>query len=236
MRTGPDIARIGALIGDPARAAMLTALMSGRALTASELARVAGIQAPTASAHLAKLAEGGLIAAEKQGRHRYVRLAGPEVAEALEALLGLAQARGHVPVRPGPHDAEMRRARVCYDHLAGELGIALYRALHAGGALALASDGVDLTDHGHGVLGGLGVDTHALLRARRPACRTCLDWSERTHHLAGGAGAALLERFHTLGWLKRRDTGRALRVTVEGERHMPALLQALGQGEVTRLA
>lgn len=230
MSHGPDIARIGALIGDPARAAMLTALMSGKALTASELARVAGIGAPTASAHLVKLTEGGLIAVEKQGRHRYVRLAGAEVAEALEALLGLAQSRGHLPFRPGPDDQAMRRARVCYDHLAGEMGIALYRALHAGGALALAPDGVALTDRGQDLLDELGLDMPALMRARRPTCRTCLDWSERTHHLAGGAGAALLTRFRELGWLRPRQTSRALRVTLEGERELPRLFARLGAG------
>ena len=145
MSHGPDIARIGALIGDPARASMLTALMSGKALTASELARIAGIGAPTVSAHLVKLAEGGLIAAEKQGRHRYVRLAGAEIAEALEALLGLAQSRGHLPFRPGPDDQAMRRARVCYDdpcHL-----VHAQRVAAAPRRLLTAVDGLELVAH-----------------------------------------------------------------------------------------
>lgn len=230
MTSGPDIARLGALIGDPARAVMLTALMAGKALTASELARLAGIGAPTASAHIARLAEGGLVAVEKQGRHRYHRLAGPDVAEALEALLGLAQSAGHLPFRPGPDDPALRRARICYDHLAGEMGIALYGALQTGGAFEVSGEGLALSAAGRAALRDLAIDTAALETARRPACRTCLDWSERSHHLAGGAGAALLARFGELNWLKRREGSRALRVTVEGERNLPRLFERLSAG------
>ena len=132
MKTGPDIALIASLVGEPARANMLTALMSGRALTASELAREAGVTPQTASAHLAKLEGGGLLALEKQGRHRYYRLTGPDVAAVLEGLMGLAARAGHTRVRTGPKDPALRRARACYDHLAGDLGVQLFDGLVAG--------------------------------------------------------------------------------------------------------
>ena len=147
MRDGPDIARIGALLGDAARTNMLTALMSGQALTAGELAREAGVTAQTASSHLAKLADGGLITPRRQGRCVYFALAGQEVAELMEAMAGLAASAGHRRTRPGPRDPAMRRARVCYDHLAGELGVAMLGGLIArgvvedrGGSLSLAAD------------------------------------------------------------------------------------------------
>ncbi len=135
MKEGPSIASVAALIGDPARANMLAALMSGRALTAGELAREAGIAAPTASGHLARLREAGLVLVEAQGRHRYVRLAGPEVAAVLEGLMGLSARDGRLRTRPGPRDPALRTARVCYDHLAGEWGVRLYDALLADGRL-----------------------------------------------------------------------------------------------------
>lgn len=133
---GPDIARLAALIGDPARANMLTALMAGRALTAGELAREAGVTPQTASGHIARLEEGGLVAIVRQGRHRYATLAGPEVAEALEALMGLAAGQGHLRSRPGPRDPALREARVCYNHLAGDRGLQMYDALVAAGRLS----------------------------------------------------------------------------------------------------
>ncbi|MFO1165925.1 MAG: winged helix-turn-helix domain-containing protein [Paracoccus sp. (in: a-proteobacteria)] len=133
MKDGPDIARVAALIGDPARANMLTALMGGRALTASELAQEAGVTAQTASSHLARLAEGGLIRQRKQGRHRYHQLASAEVAALLESLMGLAAGAGHLRRRPGPRDPAMRRARVCYDHLAGEMGTTMFESMLARG-------------------------------------------------------------------------------------------------------
>ena len=123
MKAGPDIAMVASLVGDPARANMLTALMTGRALTASELAQEAGITPQTASSHLAKLEAGGLIEPEKQGRHRYYRLTGPDVAGVLEGLAGLAARAGHMRVRTGPKEPALRRARICYDHLAGDLGV-----------------------------------------------------------------------------------------------------------------
>ena len=131
MKTGPDIARVASLVGDPARANMLSALMSGRALTASELAQEAGITPQTASSHLAKLEAGGLVEPEKQGRHRYYRLADPDVGGVLEGLAALAARAGHMRVRTGPKDPALRRARVCYDHLAGDLGVQMLESMKA---------------------------------------------------------------------------------------------------------
>ena len=142
MKDGPDIALVGSLVGDPARANMLASLMTGRALTATELAQEAGVTPQTASTHLARLVDGGLLLAEKQGRHRYFRLADPDVAQTLEALMGLAARAGHLRVRTGPKDPEMRRARVCYDHLAGDLGVKLFDRLK--GRKLIAGGGDDL--------------------------------------------------------------------------------------------
>ncbi|MEM7211868.1 MAG: winged helix-turn-helix domain-containing protein, partial [Pseudomonadota bacterium] len=145
MKDGPDIARVAALIGDPARSNMLSALMGGKALTATELAAEAGVTAATASGHLGKLCEGRLLEATKQGRHRYYRLSGSEVADTLEALMGLAQHTGATRVRTGPRDPELRRARICYDHLAGEMGVALMDSLRGSGAVVLDDDTAELT-------------------------------------------------------------------------------------------
>jgi DNA-binding transcriptional ArsR family regulator len=158
MATGPNIASIGALMGDPARANILTSLMSGHALTASELAHVAGIAAATASGHLGQLLDGGLIAVEKQGRHRYYRLAGPDVATAIEALMGLAERSGKRPLRPGPKDPELRQARVCYDHLAGERGVQLFSRLTQLKLIALDDGDVEMTSRGERRFGEFGID------------------------------------------------------------------------------
>lgn len=199
MKDGPDIARIAALIGDPARANMLTALMGGAALTATELAQQAGITAQTASAHLARLVDGGLIRQLKQGRHRYAELAAPEVASMLETLMGLAAQTGHLRRRPGPRDPELRRARVCYDHLAGEMGTQLFVSLLAQGHLTRQSDDLALTRTGAALaLDFLGEDPDP--RSRTALCRECLDWSERRAHLAGRLGRAMLARMIDLGW------------------------------------
>lgn len=230
MRSGPDISRLGQLIGDPSRAAMLVALLGGQALTAGELARIASITPSTASTHLNVLEEGGLIRIEKTGRHRYARLSGQEAAEALEALLGLAQDMGHVRVRPGPADPQLRRARTCYDHLAGALGVEVFQALTSAGAFASSAQGLTLSPKGCELLQALGVDTAPLIKARRPVCRTCLDWSERTPHLAGGAGAALLTRLQGLGWMKPYADSRALRITMNGEKALPQLVKAWRAG------
>ncbi|MDH3262503.1 MAG: winged helix-turn-helix domain-containing protein [Paracoccaceae bacterium] len=218
MKDGPDIAAIAALIGDPARANMLTALMSGKALTAGELAREAGVGLPTASAHLAKLERGGLVVAQRQGRHKYFALAGAEVASALEALMGLAAGKGQLRTRTGPRDAALRRARVRYNHLAGEMGIQAYESLLAREFLALSEAGIGPTDAGRAFLAGLGLDLAALEQGRAPLCRECLDWSERRAHLAGSLGRAIFARMETLGWARREPGSRVVQFSPEGLR------------------
>lgn len=224
MKDGPDIALIGSLIGDPARANMLTALMSGKALTASELAVEAGITPQTASSHLARLAEAGLVSPHKQGRHRYYGLADDDVAAVLESLMGLAAKKGHLRTRTGPKDPELRKARVCYNHLAGDLGVRIYESLLARGHLVAGETGlIDLSANGEAFLTSLGIDLSAGASTRQARCKSCLDWSERRYHLAGSTGRALLARFQDLGWARRVEGSRLVRFTKEGER---ALLDA----------
>ncbi len=193
---------------------MLTALMDGRALTASELAGVAGVTLPTASGHLAKLGEANLTIMEKQGRHRYVRLSGPDVAEVLEGLMGLAQRTGAVRVRTGPKDEALRKARICYDHLAGECGVEMLDASYRLGLIE-GEEKPTLTEKGRGFFSAMGVNVPALEKAKRPLCRHCLDWSERRNHLSGGLGAALLDHFIAEGWA-RREKGRVISFTPTG--------------------
>jgi DNA-binding transcriptional ArsR family regulator len=216
MQEGPDIARLAALIGDPARANMLTALMDGRALTASELADLAGVTAPTASSHLAKLTDAALLQHRKQGRHKYFQLADAEVAATLEALMGLAAGAGMKRARTGPRDAAMREARVCYNHLAGRLGVHLFRSLTSQGVLIEEAEELRLTADGAAFLQEFGLDIAGLNAARAPLCRSCLDWSERRTHLAGSLGRALLARFEALAWMRRDPASRAIRVTRAG--------------------
>jgi DNA-binding transcriptional ArsR family regulator len=216
MKDGPIIASVATLIGDPARANMLAALMDGRALTASELAETAGIALPTASGHLAKLTDAKLLVVEKQGRHRYYRLSGPDVGQLLESLMGLAERTGAVRVRPGPRDAALREARICYDHIAGEQGVMLLSGLFEHDLL-IAGERPTVSEKGRGVFEAMGIDVRALERRRRPVCLNCLDWSERRHHLGGGLGAAILGRAIELDWIRRGD-GRTLRVTPTGRR------------------
>jgi DNA-binding transcriptional ArsR family regulator len=220
MRDGPVIASIAALIGDPARANMLTALMDGRALTVSELAQNAGVTLPTASGHLSKLEEAGLLRAEKQGRHRYFRLSDHDVAQVLEGLMGVAQRTGAVRVRTGPKDAALREARVCYDHLAGERGVAMMRGLLARGWIA-GGDEPAVTDAGRARLARLGIEVAALERGRRPLCRCCLDWSERRSHLGGALGAAMLDHVLARRWA-RRSEGRVVAFTPAGAKAFEA--------------
>lgn len=222
MKDGPDIARVAALIGDPARANMLTALMGGRALTASELAQEAGVTAQTASSHLARLAEGGLIRQRKQGRHRYHQLASAEVAALLESLMGLAAGVGHLRRRPGPRDPAMRRARVCYDHLAGEMGTMMFESMLARGYLRRVDDAITLTDAGRDFARGF-LQAEPGERSRAPLCRECLDWSERRSHLAGHLGRAMLARLTGLGWARRDPDSRVIRFSPEGERQFRAM-------------
>lgn len=211
---GPNITTIAALVGDTARAQVLSALMAGRALTATELADSAGVTRQTISTHLAQLVDAGMLAVEKQGRHRYFRIADEDVAQMLESLMGAA-ALARSP-RVGPREPALRKARVCYDHLAGELGVLVYERLAQRGAFALGADGVVLTPQGRQAMATLGVDM-VEPKGRRPFCRTCLDWSERRHHLAGALGAALLARFEQLGWAKRAPDSRVMAFSAAGE-------------------
>ena len=210
MKDGPDIARLGTLIGDPARANILAALMAGRALTAGECAAEAGVSAPTASGHLAQLLAARLVVVEVQGRHRYHRIAGPDVAEAIEALMGLAARVGLTRTRPGPRDAAMRRARFCYDHLAGETATAFYAHLVEAKFLAATADGVALTPMGRARFIAEGIDLAALEARSRPLCRACLDWSERRPHLAGSLGATVAALAVRRGWCRRDGPSRTV--------------------------
>lgn len=210
MREGPDIARLATLIGDPARANILTALMNGQALTPSELAEEAGVSLPMTSQHLAKLLEGSFVVARKQGRHKYVTLANAQVAEVLEALMGLAEAQGLQRVRPGPKDARLREARVCYNHLAGARGVQLYDALVSRGFLSVADLGLTLTSDGRAFAEEFGIDLAELEAKRTPLCRECLDWSERRSHLAGSLGRAFFKKMEAQGWVRRDTNSRAI--------------------------
>lgn len=211
-----DVAALAAQVADPTRAALCLALLDGRAWTAGELAREAGVAPSTASAHLDRLVAGGLLAEERQGRHRYVRLAGPGQAALLETLLAHvgppAPATGSL--RRVRSSAALARARTCYDHLAGRLGVALAAAMVGRGLL---TDGLDLTASGAGWFDDLDPGLGARVRAgRRPAARSCLDWTERRPHLGGAAGAALLAHALRAGWVERQRGSRAVRLTTDG--------------------
>lgn len=214
-------AEVATAAGDPARAGMLDALMDGRALTASELARVAGIPPQTASGHLARLTVAGLVSVEKQGRHRYHRLATPAVARMLESIMQVAADAEprRTKAFTGPRDAAMRAGRTCYDHLAGHLGVALADAMVAKGHIELAPDAGVVTDNGMALLHRLGIDLDARKRKGRLLCRPCLDWSERRPHLAGAVGAALCTHCLEAGWIRRVDGTRAVTITVKGQRN-----------------
>ena len=231
MKSGPDIAMVAALVGDPARANMLTALLSGRALTASELAQEAGITPQTASSHLAKLETGGLIEPDKQGRHRYYRLSDPDVADVLERLAGLAARTGHMRVRTGPKEPALRRARICYDHLAGDLGVQMLDSMKAQKLVRQTKQDIALTTDGERFLvDSLQISPGMLTHPRRPVCKACLDWSERRHHLAGTLGAAMMARFTELKWAARDETpgSRVVTFSRNGEKRFAALF---GNGE-----
>jgi len=224
MASNARFAEVASLAGDPTRAGMLHALMDGRALTASELARVAGVTPQTASGHLAKMAAASLVQVEKQGRHRYYRLATPAVAQMMESIMQVAS--GLEAMRPapatGPRDAALRAARTCYDHLAGHLGVALTDALVTRGHVELTHDAGLVTDAGIALFGRIGINVASLTARRgktpRVLCRPCLDWSERRPHLAGAVGAALCARSVEEGWIRRLDGTRAVAVTPKGWR------------------
>jgi DNA-binding transcriptional ArsR family regulator len=218
MKDGPNIVGIAALIGDHARAEILTALTAGQALTATELAGVAGVTKQTVSAHLAKLLDARLIAVESQGRHRYFRLGGRDVAQLLESLMGVAYRTGAVRLRSSPREPALRKARVCYDHLAGELGVLVFDGLEQRRLMRLDGDGLELTRGGRKFFFEMGIDTGALVGQRRVLCRPCLDWSMRRHHLAGALGAALLARCFELGWARRAKGSRVVDFSAAGEK------------------
>lgn len=211
MTTVNTLARVASAIGEPARAAMLVALLDGRAFTAGELARAAGVTPPTASAHLALLADAGLLGVVRQGRHRYHRLASPAVAAMLEGMLGLDARDRPAPPVTGPRDRALRRARRCYDHLAGGLAVAIADALADAGELRIDGDGAVLSDAGLTRLAVLDIAPPP----RGTPCRPCLDWSERRPHLAGPIGAALLQTLLARHWLYPGE-GRALIVSPIG--------------------
>ena len=211
-----DIAGVAALVADESRAPMLDALLDGRALPATQLAAAARTSRPNASMHLTKLVAAGLLEVEQQGRHRYFRLASPRVATALEALAEIAPARPPRSLRDAAVGDALSRARSCYDHLAGRLGVALTDALVANAVLVDGFDGFDVTPYGEARLETFGISVDALRRKRRAFARRCLDWSERRHHVGGALGAALLDRLLELEWVERRAQTRALEVTPAG--------------------
>jgi DNA-binding transcriptional ArsR family regulator len=224
MTSNAMFAAVAAVSGDPARASMLHALMDGRALTATELAKVAGVAPQTASGHLNRLTAIGLLSVEKQGRHRYHRLATPTVAHMLESIMRVAAelAPERKPIRVGPRDAALRKARTCYDHFAGRLGVALADALTAQGYVELTTEAGILTDSGVAFLSRIGIDTAPMLARRtkhsgRVLCRPCLDWSERRPHLAGVVGAAICAHSFDQGWARRLNGTRAILITPKGK-------------------
>jgi len=212
------MARLAAVFADRTRAAMCVALLDGRAWTAGELAGYAGVARSTATAHLNLLVAAGILVEERQGRHRYVRLADRDAAELIETLSSHTPPGRDCPrtLRTAGTRAALARARTCYDHLAGALGVAVTDAMTDRGMLGRA-DGWTITPHGLDWLRELGADPEALRQARRPMVRSCLDWTERRPHLAGAAGAAVCGRFFATGWVERIGSDRAIRLTAAGE-------------------
>lgn len=223
MTAANRVAEVAAAVGDPARAAMLLALMAGRALSAGELATLAGIAPATASAHLARLVAAGLLTVLAQGRHRYFRIVGPAVAQMIEGMMQLAPPPGGATSLPatGPRDDRLRRARRCYDHLAGRLGVAIADALTARGYVEVEDGAGVVTPAGADFLRSVGCwpddgEQHPV--SRRPLCRPCLDWSERRFHLAGRVGAAISAQAVDRGWVRQVPDSRALDITPNGRR------------------
>jgi DNA-binding transcriptional ArsR family regulator len=219
VSTNVDLAAAARLVAEPARAAMLEALVSGQALPAGELARAAGVTPATASEHLARLRGGGFVTVVSVGRHRYYRLASAEVAHALEALALVSPVRPVRSLRQSRVDAATAFARTCYDHLAGTVAVAVHDALVTRGAVVAGVDGYELARAGEDLLASFGVDVPAARRSRCHFARTCIDLTERRPHLAGALGAVLCGQMLELGWFVRRVRGqRALRLTDDGRR------------------
>jgi DNA-binding transcriptional ArsR family regulator len=224
MDVTPSFASIGALLGVPARANILASLIDGRALTATELAIAAGVSPQTTSSHLAKLVDAGLILAEKHGRHRFYRLADPHIADILEPLGELTKHRPVPERRKSRTPADLRPARICYDHLAGAAGVQVTDGLLNKGFLAALGRDFRVTDGGAAFFAEMGVDLQALARTRRVFARQCLDWSERRPHLGGALGAAVCARFLSEGWVKRTRVPRQIVVLDGGKNALRGLL------------
>ena len=225
MDATPSIASIGALVGNPARASILTLLFDGRALTATELSHAANVAPATTSEHLGRLVDGGLLVREKHGRHRYYRLAGSHIAEALEPLFRLVPER-RAPTRAIANPAKkLREARLCYDHLAGHLGVLIADALVEHRYLVPTGPDYTLTGNGEAFFSELGIDLCEVRSRRRLFARQCLDWSERRPHLAGALGASLTEAAFEKGWIKRTNQPRQIRVTDRGRADLVELLK-----------
>jgi DNA-binding transcriptional ArsR family regulator len=214
------LAEIGALVGDPGRASMMLALMDGRALTATELARFANLAPQTASGHLSRLLTAHLLLVERQGRHRYYRLASQEIARMLETIMHVAAeqdiAKGTRKIHVGPKDEALRDARTCYDHLAGRLGVRVADAMTRRGFVELDADGGTVTEDGQRFLREFGVDLDTPPKAKRIFIRSCLDWSERRPHLGGHVATILTKRYFQLDWIRRQQGSRAVMVTPHG--------------------
>lgn len=220
MSLEPDLSVIAALIGEPTRATILSALMGGQALPASELAYRAQITPQTASSHLHKLVEGGLLSVITTGRHRYYRLKNAEVGHALEALAIIAPLPQRKSRQTSVEIQAMRFARTCYDHLAGGLGVAITDALLSHGILVSHDEDFELTAQGTQWLTKWGIEVEALHNSRRALARPCLDWSERRYHLAGVLGAAIANRLFEQKWIVRVPEGRTIQLTELGREQL----------------
>lgn len=212
----PNIAYIATLIGDTARSKMITALMSGKALTATELAIEADIMPQTASSHLAKLVEGEMLIVRKQGRHKYFQLKSVQIAELIEQMLNISATISKAIISTGPRDERLRKSRICYDHLAGELGVKLFDALITKGWLIENTTDLKLTDMGNKFFRDLGVDFGLLKKSSRPLCKACLDWSERRSHLAGSIGKWILNDVMNRNWARQDLDSRVIQFTPQG--------------------
>ncbi len=220
MTQGVDLSVVGALLADPARAAILAALLGGVAVPAGELAHVASVTPSTTSIHLAKLLDAGWVTVERRGRHRYYRLGSAEIATVLEQIAWIAPPIPVQSLRGRQQTDALRLARSCYDHLAGQVGVALTDALVSRDALRVEGSDFALTPEGAAFLRARGVDVPPVT-GRRAFARRCLDWSERRDHLAGALGAAVFAAWETQGWVERRESGRALRLTPAGVAQLP---------------
>jgi DNA-binding transcriptional ArsR family regulator len=216
MNSETDLAWIATMVGDPARARMLLALMDKRARTAKELAFLARVAQPTASAHLSKLLDGKLVTVEPQGRHRYYRLTSPLVGAMIEAMASVAGEATPPARRLSRVDETMATARTCYDHLAGRLAVAVADVLQNRGDIVFADGAGEVTARGQSFFADLGIDLKSVGSSRRIFCKPCLDWTERRHHLGAAVGAALCDHCLTRGWLQRMRDSRALTITPEG--------------------